>query len=185
MRDAMEDVRKFFVLADQPIRDFPEIPENVDDIDSPDGQRLLSEDLDRIAATVDGMAGEMKAYGQRSEIAFRLRLILSEVAELIQALSDGDVADVADALADIKYVTIGTEIQFGIPGAEVWAAVQAANEAKFLPCEACSPQDVSEDCMKCGGRGRYPLKDAAGKVSKPPGWKPPDIQAVLDAFERP
>lgn len=67
-----------------------------------------------------------------------------------------DVAGCADALADLTYVTIGSNVNWGIPGAHVWDEVQKANMAK-----AGGP--VRED----------------GKRLKPEGWQPPNIEGVL------
>jgi len=87
---------------------------------------------------------------------FRRNLIEEEVYELFCSEVDGDLAGVADAIADIIYVAIGMAISYGIPLKAVWNAVQAANMAKV------------------GGGTR---KD--GKILKPPGWTAPDIAKVL------
>lgn len=67
-----------------------------------------------------------------------------------------DMATMTDALADLDYVIEGTRIEFGIDGDPIAEAVHAANMAKL------------------GG----PRRDD-GKVLKPEGWKPPDIEAEL------
>lgn len=66
------------------------------------------------------------------------------------------ICDIADALADLIYVAIGTALEFGIPFNRVWSAVQRANMAKV-------GGSVRED----------------GKRLKPPGWTPPDIEAAV------
>lgn len=40
-------------------------------------------------------------------------------------------------------------------------------------------------CAACGGKGFRVYRDAAGKVTKPPGWVPPDIQGALGLRETP
>lgn len=115
------------------------------------------------------------------EIRLRLRLILEEFQELIEAHTRGDLfswvhdafsdirnhidnvtpSDVdlvatADALADLDYVIAGTRLTYGIPGDEVMAEVHAAN------------------LRKAGGE-----PDATGKLQKPAGWQPPDVEGVL------
>lgn len=130
------------------------------------------------------------------EVALRrLRFITSEVAELAEAMQKDDMVETADALADICYVVIGTACALGIPLPEVWDAVQAANMAKFPPCENCGGRGVYSDeadcdlpenaleCASCGGKGRRVPTDGAGKIIKPPGWEPPDIGSVLRASQ--
>lgn len=113
----------------------------------------------------------------------RLRLILEEVTELLEAffageqddnieivreaveymltegdINDFDIADVADCLAGIDYVVEGARQTFGINGTRVAAEVHAANMRKFA-------------------EGSYKQED--GKHMKPPGWRPPNIDGVL------
>ena len=120
-------------------------------------------------------------------IARRLRLIFEEVAELCEAIMDNDVAEVADALVDIEYVVVGSSVEFGLPHDRIWQAVHAANMGKFPECTACHgrgliklhPFENTCVCHVCEGKGRRLLRDAAGKVMKPEGWKPADIRALL------
>lgn len=88
--------------------------------------------------------------------AMRMLLIAEETEELADALFRNDRADVADALADLIYVAIGAAITFGIDLRPVWQAVQATNMAK-------EGGGVRED----------------GKILKPEGWQPPDIDLAL------
>ena len=90
--------------------------------------------------------------------ALRSRLIREEADEALAALATGDIAEIAQELADLLYVTYGTAVSLGIDIRPVFAAVHAANMAKV------------------GG-----VKRADGKVLKPPGWRPPDIRAILEA----
>jgi predicted HAD superfamily Cof-like phosphohydrolase len=66
-----------------------------------------------------------------------------------------DLAKVADGLADLIYVAIGTAISYGIDLRPVWEAIHAAN------------------CTKVGGTR------ADGKVMKGSSWVHPDIGAIL------
>ena len=67
-----------------------------------------------------------------------------------------DMPNFARELTDLDYVVEGTRQEFGIDGGPVLEEVHAANMRKL------------------GG----PIR-ADGKRLKPPGWKPPDIDAVL------
>lgn len=60
----------------------------------------------------------------------RIKLIKEETKELKDALQKKDVPEVADALADLLYVTFGTAIACGIDIRPVWDEVQKANMAK-------------------------------------------------------
>lgn len=111
----------------------------------------------------------------RKRVELRMLLIGEEFAELLSAcgyreaakrvdcamdyLSATDRVDleeVADALADIDYVVEGTRLEFGIRGEPIAAEVHRSNMAKV------------------GGGA-----NAAGKITKPPGWTPPDIAGAL------
>jgi len=132
----------------------------------------------------------------------RARLMLEELSEVLAGMINGDAVAVADGLADLCYVTIGTAIAYGIDLPAVWAAVQAANLAKASPCPDCGghgvvgpPKPAGEamvlgrtvhiqrwqDCVTCNHTGLVMVKDATGKVQKPAGWQPPGIAAVLAA----
>lgn len=67
---------------------------------------------------------------------------------------------VADALADIIVVCVGMALELGIPLDRVWAEVQRSNLAKRAAD---------------GSVRRRP----DGKVLKPDGWTPPDIERAL------
>lgn len=90
----------------------------------------------------------------------RKRLISEEHDELFEALYTGDLVKVADGIADLIYVLIGTALEFGIPIREVFAAVQYSNVAKMGP----------------DGK---PIVREDGKIIKPEGWRPPDIKGIL------
>lgn len=112
-------------------------------------------------------------------VTLRIRLVTEEFAEFIGAItgmtheetlnfvkflhgvvwrkSEVDLALIADAIADLKYVLEGTNLSFGIDGEPIWDAVHAANMKKVS-----GPIDVH------------------GKRLKPPGWTPPDIRGELE-----
>ena len=116
-------------------------------------------------------------------LRLRLRLVLEEVTELFDACAvceeiagqlhgalielesggDGiffkdeyDMVKVADALADIDYVVEGMRLELGIDGEPIAAEVHRSNMAKV---------------------GATQRED--GKILKPPGWTPPDIEGEL------
>lgn len=90
------------------------------------------------------------------------RTVASVVKRLLTSEQDVDIVKVADALGDLLYVVHGTAHEFGIDLRPVVAEIHRANMAKLGP----------------DGK---PIYDENGKVTKPPGWTPPDIEGVLRA----
>lgn len=60
----------------------------------------------------------------------RFRFLQEELDEFIEAGTAGDIVRVADALADIVYVALGTAWIMNLPFDQIWAAVQRANMTK-------------------------------------------------------
>ena len=60
----------------------------------------------------------------------RSRFLHEELDEFCVASGEGDIVGVADALADIVYVALGTAFKMGLPFDEIWNAVQGANMRK-------------------------------------------------------
>ena len=106
--------------------------------------------------TFNARVGESPGLPGEDAVALRIRLIREELDELEKSISGQDVVDVADALADLLYVTYGTAIAFGIDVRPVFEEVHRANMTKM------------------GGKVR-----ADGKILKPEGWEPPGIEEVL------
>ena len=84
----------------------------------------------------------------------RMDLLDEEVAELRAAVQQGDIVKIADAIADITYVAVGTAVTYGIPFDAVFAEVHRSNMTKVnTPAKA--------------------------KPVKGPDYEPPDITAAL------
>lgn len=115
--------------------------------------------------------GFMLAFGQECpdtptlidpEVAkLRLDLIAEELDELQEAMEDDDIVEIADAIADILYVTYGTALAYGIDADRCFAEVHRSNMSK-----------LDEE-------GK-PVYRADGKVLKGPHYSPPDLSFVLD-----
>ena len=83
----------------------------------------------------------MKTFGQevKNKPSFssdkinklRIDLIKEELEELIEAMSNNDLLEVADALTDILYVTYGTGHAFGIDLDKCFDEVQNSNMSKL------------------------------------------------------
>ena len=73
--------------------------------------------------------------------ALRVSLLAEELKELEQAIADGDLVEVADALCDLQYVLSGAVHEFGLGSrfAELFNEVQRSNMSK-----ACKTVEEAE-----------------------------------------
>ena len=112
----------------------------------------------------------MQTYGQeiRSTASFpdkkivklRLDLIKEELDELIKAIKENNIVEVADALTDILYVTYGAGHAFGIDLDKCFNEVQESNMSKL------------------GSDGK-PIYNESGKVMKGQNYFKPDLSKFL------
>lgn len=124
------------------------------------GMSGLLDDVSAFHKACDVPIGDRPAI-RASRVELRRRILREEWKETDDAMADGDLVELADGLADIIYVAIGTAVEFGIPLDRVWAEVQRSNMAKVDP-----------DTGKVKHR-------SDGKVLKPESWSPPDIVGAL------
>jgi predicted HAD superfamily Cof-like phosphohydrolase len=94
--------------------------------------------------------------------SLRARLLDEEFREYMQAESENDITEIADALGDIIYVALGTALAYGIPADRVLREIHRSNMTKVDPVT-----------------GKMPRR-ADGKIIKGPGYQPPDIAGVLE-----
>lgn len=87
----------------------------------------------------------------------RVRLIFEEAAEFATACSTQNMVEIADALADLLYVTFGAAVEFGINIHPIFHDVHRANMSKTGSA------------------------DAGGKITKGPNFVPPDATPFLKA----
>jgi predicted HAD superfamily Cof-like phosphohydrolase len=98
---------------------------------------------------------------------FRLGFMEEELTELNEAKEEKDLAKMADALADLVYVAIGTALMMGIPWDLIWSEVQRANMTKErAPSDGSSKRKSSLD------------------VIKPLGWTGPNHEEALQLTGR-
>lgn len=88
-------------------------------------------------------------------------LINEEFSELLHAYMARDIVEVADALADLKWVIEGLELTLQLPQQEIWDEVARSNHSK-----------ISDN-------GKI-IKREDGKVLKPETYSPPNIKEVLE-----
>ena len=117
------------------------------------------EDVAAFHRMTDTPINDVPAFPSNERRLLRCRLIQEEYRELMAAEGDANMVEVADGIADLIYVLIGTALEYGIPLESVWDEVQRTNMAK-------------------GVNGKV-VKREDGKIVKPDGWKPPDIASIL------
>lgn len=113
----------------------------------------------------------MQAFGQSVEDQptwpdfstreLRVDLIQEEVDELVEAIANKDMVEIADALTDILYVVYGAGHTFGIDLDECFTEVHASNMSKL-------------------GEDGTPVKADNGKIMKGPGFFAPDLESILN-----
>ena len=112
----------------------------------------------------------MKTFGQevKTEPSFstekinklRIDLIKEELQELMEAMNNKDLLEVADALTDILYVTYGAGHAFGIDLDKCFEEVQNSNMSKL-------------------GENGEPIYNESGKVMKGPNYFKPDLSKFV------
>lgn len=107
------------------------------------------------------VANQSPTIVDKKTALLRVKVIISEAAELTEAIADEDIVRIFDGLLDLLYTTFGTGVSYG------------------LPIEKGFRQVHENNMTKLGPDGK-PLKDAAGKVIKPDGYKPVDLSWVDD-----
>ncbi len=93
----------------------------------------------------------------------RVRLLEEEFNEYLDGEEAEDLQNVAKELADIIYIACGTAVSYGIPLDKVFERVHSSNMAKLVD-------------------GKVQRRDD-GKVIKPEGWQPPNIEDLIQSPE--
>lgn len=94
----------------------------------------------------------------------RFKLHNEELQELHTAMEEDNIVEIADAIADMMYVLLGTAATYGIPTGLIFDTVHMSNMSK-----------VALD-------GKI-HKNADGKVLKPEHYKAPEIAQLLAAIQ--
>lgn len=95
------------------------------------------------------------------QAALYMKLITEEYKELMHAWNEGDLIEIADACADLKWVIEGLEHSLGIPQQAVWDEVARSNMSKLVDGKLIKRED--------------------GKVLKPDTFVPPNIKKILES----
>jgi len=139
-------------VAKQKVRNTP-----VSGSDFPEEERrlraelILEETLEYIEASGFRVAVKHTVTGEEKIVdSFR-------TLELVDN-GEPNVPDMVDAIGDAKYVLDGAALALGVDMEPIEVSIHSANMAKFGP---------------------ESWTDRKGKVRKPPGWSPPDIEELL------
>ena len=104
---------------------------------------------------------ETPDLGPKELIELRIKLLTEEVQEYAEAARSGDLVEVLDALADIGYILAGTIINHGMQDIydDAFNEVHRSNMSKLVDGKVIRRED--------------------GKVLKPEGWQPPQLNQFL------
>jgi predicted HAD superfamily Cof-like phosphohydrolase len=95
--------------------------------------------------------------------ALRINLLAEEVDELKEALDNGDIVEVLDALTDIQYVLDGAYLSFGL---------HDVKQAAFEEVQRSNMSKLGED-------GKPIVRPEDGKILKGPNYFKPDISQFI------
>ncbi len=112
------------------------------------------------------------ALPSKELIRYRIAFLYEELTELTEACDRNDIVEVADALADIIWVALGTAHYFGIPFDQVWHEVRRSNMEKrrWQDGDPVKPRAAH-------------LADMGPEIVKPEGWRRPDIATALHTVQ--
>lgn len=150
-------IEEFMTRCDQEVKKFPELPE--EQVVTLRIRLMVEELLGKIAAPVEAIRDE-------DDHRYTRLLIQNKSDELIASMIAGDLVGIADGLADVLYVVIGTAVAYGIDIQEVFDEVHRSNLSKTV---------WSEEEQRW-----FIEKDEFGKGIKPPTYSPADIKSIID-----
>lgn len=150
-----EAIEEFMRRADQAVAAYPQLPT--------EAVRTL-----RIRIMVEELLGAIdpEEFANAGPNQYVELLIKNKSNELIASMLKGDLVGVADGLADVLYVVIGTAVAYGIDIQEVFDEVHRSNLTKTV---------WSEELQRW-----YIEKDEFGKGIKPPTYSPADIAPIIE-----
>jgi len=121
----------------------------------------------------------------------RVNLIAEELKELEEAIKDGDIVEIADALCDIQYVLSGAILEFGLANqfVELFNEVQRSNMSKACKNVAEAEATVAHYLHKKGEECYYHEVDGLflvfrtsdNKTMKSINYSPADLKSILES----
>lgn len=122
--------------------------------------------------------------------ALRINLLQEELDELKQAIEDGNIVEIADALSDLQYVLSGAVLEFGLGQAfkKLFDEVQRSNMSKVCHSREEAEQTLRHYRNERGTEGYIEQKEDVWlvyrttdqKVLKSVAYSPADLEAILE-----
>lgn len=120
----------------------------------------------------------------------RVNLLQEELKELEEAIADGDLVEIADALCDIQYVLSGAVLEFGLGEKfrTLFDEVQRSNMSKT--CASLEEAEATAEHYRTERGFECYIKESAGhwlvyregdhKTLKSINYSPADLESILD-----
>lgn len=118
----------------------------------------------RVMLLVEEVLEFVAASGFKLVIEYSNPASEDPICKLIDSKHPPDIVQVADALGDIRYVTDGASLEWGIPLEKILREVHRSNMSKL-------------------GEDGKPVYRDDGKVMKGPNFTPPEIEAILELYK--
>ncbi|MEM7575123.1 MAG: nucleoside triphosphate pyrophosphohydrolase family protein [Bacteroidota bacterium] len=118
----------------------------------------------------------------------RINLLREELNELEEAITDQDLVEVADALADIQYVLSGAILEFGLAGhfAQLFSEVHRSNMSKTCASRKEAEATLEhyaelgqEGYIEASGDKFLVYRKSDSKVLKNVNYSPADLAGQL------
>ena len=119
------------------------------------------EDVQKFMQTFGQMVRTKPQFPDEKTMRLRYDLIKEELNELELAMKSKNLKEIADALADILYVTYGAGYAYGINLDKCFKEVQRANMSKL-------------------GNDGKPIYNDKGKVMKGPNYLAPNLKQFVE-----
>ena len=119
------------------------------------------EDVKKFMETFGQMVRTKPQFPDEKTMRLRYDLIKEELNELELAMKSKNLKEIADALADILYVTYGAGYAYGINLDKCFKEVQRANMSKL-------------------GEDGKPIYNDKGKVMKGPNYLAPNLKQFVE-----
>ena len=120
----------------------------------------------------------------------RVSLLQEELNELKEAIEEGSLTEIADALADIQYVLSGAILEFGLKDKfdELFAEVQRSNMSKACSTMQEAIATLAHYKQKDGTEGRYEkvgdkwvvYRNSDDKVLKSVEYSPARLAEIIE-----
>lgn len=130
-------------------------------------ERRVDDVLEHAALALEGLEtllGRVAKEVKDDPRVLRMKLMVSELSEVGWALRRRDENELADGLADLEYVTVGTAVTYSLPLGAVFDEVHRSNMTKSTAQEA--------------------VANHTGDKGKGPSYEPPRVADVITAARK-